>query len=434
MELISKKLESRIQIWRDEAKKINEKWGDKIISEVSVSQAFGGMRDVISLICDTSRVPNDKGLIIRGIPLKELLGRSPEEVYFLLLTGDFPDKDELNEIKNELKKRKEIPLYVWNIIKSMPDNSHPMAMLSTAIVAMQGESRFSAQYEKGMKKEDYWKPTLEDAFNIVAKIPAIAAGIYRVRYKKGNIIEPDMQIDFSEDFVRMLGLFSIGDAAVRQFNEMIKIYLISHCDHEGGNVSAFASQTINSTLSDLYYSISGGFNGLAGPLHGLANQECARWLLELMKRFGGAPSKQQIIDYVWETINAGRVIPGYGHAVLRITDPRFEGFLNFGKEYFPDDPLFQTVVNLFEVIPDQLKKIKKIKNPWPNVDAISGSMLYHYGLKEFSFYTVLFAVSRSIGLTAQGVINRAMMNPLLRPKTVTTAEVKKLVKSSKKES
>ncbi|MGE5796657.1 MAG: citrate (Si)-synthase [Ignavibacteria bacterium] len=434
MELISKKLESRIQIWRDEAKQINEKWGDKIISEVSVSQAFGGMRDVISLICDTSRVPNDKGLIIRGIPLKELLGRSPEEVYFLLLTGDFPDKDELNEIKNELKKRKEIPLYVWNIIKSMPDNSHPMAMLSTAIVAMQGESRFSAQYEKGMKKEDYWKPALEDAFNIVAKIPAIAAGIYRVRYKKGNIIEPDMQIDFSEDFVRMLGLFSIGDAAVRQFNEMIKIYLISHCDHEGGNVSAFASQTINSTLSDLYYSISGGFNGLAGPLHGLANQECARWLLELMKRFGGAPSKQQIIDYVWETINAGRVIPGYGHAVLRITDPRFEGFLNFGKEYFPDDPLFQTVVNLFEVIPDQLKKIKKIKNPWPNVDAISGSMLYHYGLKEFSFYTVLFAVSRSIGLTAQGVINRAMMNPLLRPKTVTTAEVKKLVKSSKKES
>ncbi len=434
MELISKKLESRIQIWRDEVKKIHEKWGEKVISKVTVSQAYGGMRDVISLICDTSRVPNDKGLIIRGIPLKELLGRSPEEVFFLLLTGDFPDKDELNEIKNELKKRKEIPSYVWNIIKSMPENSHPMTMLSTAIVAMQGESRFSAQYEKGMKKEDYWKPTLEDAFNIVAKIPAIAAGIYRVRYKKGNIIEPDKQVDFAEDFVRMLGLFSNGDAAIGQFNEMIKIYLISHCDHEGGNVSAFASQTINSTLSDLYYSISGGFNGLAGPLHGLANQECARWLLELMKRFDGAPSKQQLIDYVWETINAGRVIPGYGHAVLRITDPRFEGFLNFGKEYFPDDPLFQTVVNLFEVIPDQLKKIKKIKNPWPNVDAISGSMLYHYGLKELSFYTVLFAVSRGIGLTAQGVINKAMMNPLLRPKTVTTAEIKKLVKSSKKES
>ncbi|HVO76087.1 MAG TPA: citrate (Si)-synthase [Ignavibacteriaceae bacterium] len=430
MKLILNKLQSKIETWREEAKKINEIWGDKVISEVTVSQAFGGMRDVISLICDTSRVPRDKGLIIREKPLKELLGKTPEEIYFLLLTGDLPEINELAEIKSELKERKEVPSYVWEVLKSMPGDSHPMTMLSTAVVAMQGESCFSAQYEKGLRKEDYWKPTLEDALNIVSKIPAIAAGIYRIKYKKGNLIEPDKKIDFSEDFVRMLGLFPGGNALSNQFNELMKIYLIAHCDHEGGNVSAFTSQTVNSTLSDLYFSISGGFNGLAGPLHGLANQECAKWLLELMKRFNGTPTQQQLVDYVWETINAGRVIPGYGHAVLRVVDPRFEGFLNFGKKYFPDDPLFKTVVNLFEIIPDQLKKIKKIKNPWPNVDAISGTILYHYGLKEFSFYTVLFAVSRSMGLTAQGVMNRAMMNPLLRPKTVTTAEIKKLVKSS----
>jgi citrate synthase len=336
----------------------------------------------------------------------------------------------LDEIRKELKLRKEVPAYVWNIIKCMPEDSHPMTMLSTAIVSMQGDSRFSVQYRNGIRKEDYWKPSLEDALNIVARIPAVAAGIYRIRYKKGDIIYPYKKIDFTEDFVRMLGLFNGQDETVHQFNELMKIYLVAHCDHEGGNVSAFTSQTINSALSDLYYSISGGFNGLAGPLHGLANQESARWILELLKRFGGAPSRQQLVDYIWETINAGRVIPGYGHAVLRVTDPRFEGFFNFGKKYFPDDPLFQIVANLFEVIPDQLKKVKKIKNPWPNVDAISGSVLYHYGLKEFSFYTVLFAVSRSLGLTAQGVINRAMMNPLLRPKTITTAEVKKLIKSS----
>jgi len=431
MSLLIKKLESKISAWREEVKKIIESGGDKPLSEVAVSQAYSGMRDVISLICDTSRVPRDKGLIIRGTPLKKLFGKSPEEIYFLLLTGDLPDKNELQEMENELKKRREIPSYIWKILKNMPKDSHPMTMLSTAVVAMQSESKFFSEYEKGIRKEDYWKPTLEDALNIVARIPAIAAGIYRIKFKDGNVIEPDKKIDFAEDFARMLGLFSDGNKTVEQFNELMKMYLIAHCDHEGGNVSAFTAQTINSALSDLYYSISGGFNGLAGPLHGLANQESTRWVLELMKRFDGVPSKQQLENYIWETLNAGRVIPGYGHAVLRITDPRFEGFMDFGKKYFPDDPLFLTVVNLFEVVPEQLKKIKKIKNPWPNVDAISGSVLYHYGLKEFSYYTVLFAVSRSLGITAQGVINRAMMNPLLRPKSITTEEIKKIINFSK---
>lgn len=423
MSTIFEKLSGKIEEWRDEAKALVTKGGNKLLSEVSVSQAFGGMRGVRSLICDTSRVPQDEGLIIRGTHLNKLVDKTPEEIYFLLLTGDLPNDEELKEFSNEIKKRKNVPAYVWDILHAMPKDSHPMAMLSTAILVMQKESIFTREYDKGMKKEEYWKFTLEDALNVVAKIPSIAAGIYRIKFKDGELISPDPNMDWTGDYVHMLGT----GAGISDFNDLMRLYLVAHCDHEGGNVSALGTQTINSALSDLYYSLSGGFNGLAGPLHGLANQESLKWILEIMKRFNGAPTNEQLKEVVWETLNSGKVIPGYGHAVLRITDPRFEAFLNFGKKHFPDDPVFLTVTRIFDVVPVELKKVEKIKNPWPNVDAASGSMLYHYGLKEFSYYTVVFAVSRSLGLTSQAVINRAMLNPIIRPKSVTTKFIHDLV-------
>ena len=305
----------------------------------------------------------------------------------------------------------------------MPEDSHPMSMLNTAILVMQKESVFHKEYDSGLRKEDYWKPTLEDALDIVAKLPAVAAGIYRMRFNKGELITENPESDLSGDYVHMLG----KEFETEDFYELIRLYLVAHCDHEGGNVSALATQTINSALSDLYYSLSGGFNGLAGPLHGLANQESLKWILDLMNKYDGAPSEDQLRDIVKETLNSGKVIPGYGHAVLRVTDPRFEAFLSFGKKHFPDDPVFLTVSRLFEVVPVELKKLDKVKNPWPNVDAATGSLLYHYGLKEFSYYTVMFAVSRSLGLTAQAVLNRALLRPLIRPKSVTTEDVKGII-------
>ncbi len=412
-------LSERITNWRSEAKQIIEKSSDKVISEVTISQAYGGMRGVRSLICDTSRVPQDQGLIIRGKLLKDVIHLSPEEIYFLLLTGSLPAENELKNFSDEIKRRKKVPSYVWDVLNCMPEDSHPMAMLNTAILVMQRESVFSKEYDKGMRKEDYWSATLEDALNIVAKMPGIAAWIYRLKFKKGKRIEPVEDMDLAGDYVHMLGL---GDN--KEFYDLMKIYLVAHCDHEGGNVSAFTTLTVNSALSDLYYSLSAGLDGLAGPLHGLANQESLKWVLELMEKYNGTPTRDQLIEFIKETLAAGKVIPGYGHAVLRVTDPRFEAMLDFGKKHFPNDPVFLTVTRLYEVVPEELKKIEKIKNPWPNVDAASGSLLHHYGIKEFSYYTVMFAVSRCLGLTAQAVVNRGMMNPLVRPKSVTTDWIK----------
>ena len=163
---------------------------------------------------------------------------------------------------------------------------------------------------------------------------------------------------------------------------------------------------------------------MAGPLHGLANQECLKFVLEVRDKFGGAPSRDAMEQLCWDRLKNGRVIPGYGHAVLRCPDPRFTAFMNFGKEHIENDDVFHIVEMLFDVVPEVLKKHGKAKNPWPNVDAASGALLYHYGLTEFSYYTVLFSISRSMGIISQIVINRALGIPIMRPKSVTTKWLK----------
>lgn len=396
--------------------------GDKV-SEVTLAQAYGGLRGVKGLVCDTSEVPPDKGLIIRGIELKDLFDKWPEEILYLLLTGSLPNEEEKKEIAAEFKARENVPGYVWDVLDAMPADSHPMTMFNTAVLVMQNESVFAKRYAEGMAKTDYWEPTLEDSLNLIAKLPAIGAYVYRKRFNKGPRIEPDPTADWGKNFVHMLGLPDPGG----DFTKLMRLYLTLHCDHEGGNVSAYSAATINSALSDLYYSLSGGLNGLAGPLHGLANQECLKWVIETMEKFGGDPTEEQIEKYTWDTLNAGKVIPGYGHAVLRVTDPRFTAFLGFGKQHCADDPVFKTVAKVYDVVPKVLSQIKKISNPWPNVDAGSGALLYHYGMTEFSYYTVLFSISRALGIASQAVVARAMGYAITRPKSLPTKKFKELL-------
>jgi citrate synthase len=427
MSKLRDKLAAQIPGLRDSIKKLTKEHGSHVISSATVGQAYGGMRGVKSLVCDTSEVPPDKGLVIRGIPVAQLTERLPEEILWLLLAGELPSKDELVDLQADLKARSVIPGYVWDVLKAMPADSHPMVMLSTAILVLEKESVFRKRYDEGMKKDAYWDATLEDGLNIVAKLPALAAGVYRMHFNKGARIASNPALDWGADYAHMLGIADPkGD-----FARLMRLYLVLHCDHEGGNVSAMTAATVNSALSDLYYALSAGLNGLAGPLHGLANQECLAWILETNKKFGGSPSQAQLKQYAEETLSSGRVIPGYGHAVLRVTDPRFDAFLAFGKKYCAGDPVFETVAKVFDTVPDVLKQIQKIKDPWPNVDAGSGALLYHFGLTEFPYYTVLFSVSRALGICAQAIVARGCGFPITRPKSVTTkwitAEVAKAV-------
>ncbi len=421
---LKEKLAGMIPKLREEKVAILKGHGDQKISDVTIAQAFGGMRGVKGMICDTSVVEPDKGLIIRGKPILTIKDKLPEEIFWLLITGSLPSADELAGFQKELKGHGEVPKYIWKVLKAMPKTSHPMAMLDTAILAMENESFFRARYNEGMAKTEYWEPALEDAMKIIATIHTIAAGVYRIKYKKGDLIEPSNKLDWGADYVRMMGLSSRKG----QNYEMMRLYLTLHTDHEGGNVSANTCHTVGSALSDPYYAVSAGLNGLAGPLHGLANQECLNWILQTMEKFGGVPSEKELEEYAWETLNAHKVIPGYGHAVLRVTDPRFTAFNGFGKKYLKNNKVFQTVDRVFTVVPKVLKAHGKAANPWPNVDAGSGALLYEAGIKEFEYYTVLFSVSRSMGMLAQLVLNRALGTAITRPKSVSTAWIQDQIK------
>jgi citrate synthase len=420
MATLQEKLAQQIPGLRDEIGNLVKQHGDKVISEVTVAQAYGGMRGVKSLVCDTSFVDPQKGLIIRGIPIGELTDRLPEEIFYLLCTGELPDKEALKALQNDLDKRSKVPSYVFDVLRAMPEDSHPMCMFDTSILVMERESAFRRRYNEGMKKTEYWEPALEDALQLIAKLPGVAAAVYRIRFKKGNLIPPDPKLDWGANYARMLG---IPDPK-GNFADLIRLYLVLHSDHESGNVSAFTCHTVGSALSDPYYAVSAGLNGLAGPLHGLANQECLKFVLEIKEKYKGAPTDEQLVKFAWDTLNSGQVIPGYGHAVLRETDPRFIAFNEFGKRACPDDVPFQIVDKMYRLIPDVLKEQGKAKNPYPNVDAGSGALLYHFGMTEFDYYTVLFGVSRGLGMMSQWIYNRAMGIPITRPKSVGTDWIK----------
>ncbi len=425
---IFSKMESILSDIREERTNLLKEYGDKKLAEVSVQQAHGGMRGVKAMICDTSLVEPDKGLIIRGHPLLEIQDYWPEDVFFLLLTGEEPTKEDRKDLQEEYDKRADIPEAIWDTLRGMPKDSHPMTMLSTGILALENSSMFDEKYWEGITKAEYWRSYLEDSLNLLAKLPGLAAGLYRIRFDKGDPIPWTKGLDWGANYAKMIGIED------ESFAELMRLYLMFHCDHEGGNVSANTCHTVGSALSNAYYAVSAGLNGLAGFLHGMANQECLRWVLEVMDRFDGeAPTEDQLEEFARETLNSGQVIPGYGHAVLRVTDPRFEGFVQFGRKHLPDDPVFQTVNRLYNVVPDVLKEFSEqrvkagkapIADPYPNVDAGSGSLLYHYGITEFEYYTVLFGISRAMGLLSQLILNRALGVPITRPKSVGTRFIK----------
>jgi citrate synthase len=295
-------------------------------------------------------------------------------------------------------------------------------MFSLAILASQPESVFAKNYRQGMKREDYWECTLEDSLKLTAKLPTLAAYIYNLKYRNGEYVSPDPDLDWGANFAHMIGKND------ENYKDLSRLYFLLHSDHESGNVSAHTTHLVGSSLSDVYYATAAGINGLAGPLHGLANQECLRWLLNVRDRFGGLPTKEQLTQYAWDTLNAGQVIPGYGHAVLRRPDPRFSAQFEFGQKYMADDELFQLVELVYDVVPDVLRELGKVKNPWPNVDAISGTLQYHFGIEEFDFYTVMFGISRILGVSANMVWARALSQPIERPKSLTTKMLEDIVK------
>ncbi len=430
-ETLSRKIEEH----RPRTTALLKEHSDVKLGDVTIGQAIGGARGVRCLVTDISYLDPMEGIRFRGKTIPETFAALPrvggrdyptvEAFWYFLLTGVVPKENEVKEVIADFRRRAEVPHYVYDVLRAMPRDTHPMTMFSAAILSMQRESRFIKEYHKGINKMDYWDPMYEDACNLVARLPRIAATIYRMKYRSDTHISADPNLDFGGNFAHMMGIDE-------PYDDVARMYFILHSDHESGNVSAHAVHLVASALSDAYYALSAGMNGLAGPLHGLANEEVLRWTQTLMDKLGGKlPTEKQLKDALWETLNSGQVIPGYGHAVLRKTDPRYMAQREFCLKHLPDFPLFKLVSMIYEAAPPILQEQGKAKNPWPNVDAQSGVIQWYYGVTEYEFYTVLFGVGRAIGTLANVIWDRGLGYPIERPKSVTTAMMEEAADKAK---
>ncbi len=431
--ILQEKLSAQLPAWRERVKTLVKEHGDTVIDQVTIGQVYGGMRDIKSMVTDISFVDPATGIKFRGMSIPEVLEKLPKPegaaipyvggLFYLLLIGEIPTKAQAEEVEAEWAKRAGVPAHVFAMLRAMPKDTHPMVLFSQAVLALQSGSKFNQAYHAGVKKDMYWESTLEDALDLTAKLPVIAAFIYRLKYGDGKEPKYDAKLDYGANFAHMLG---VKDE--KGYSELSRLYFILHSDHESGNVSAHTTHLAGSALSDAYYAFSAGLNGLAGPLHGLANQECLGWLIDVRDKFKGVPPREDLYKFAWDTLNGGKVIPGYGHAVLRVTDPRFTAQLEFAKARFPEDTLIRMAELVYDVVPAVLKEQGKAKNPAPNVDAISGTLQYYYGVREFDFYTVLFGVGRALGVMPNLVWARALGQPIERPKSLTTAMLEELAK------
>lgn len=425
MDQLKEKFGSKASDLRGKLRSLIKEKGDVHVDEVVASQVFGGMRAVKAMLWETSNLDPIEGIKFRGysIPqLREQLPRNngsteplPEGLFWLMLAGEIPTEDQVASLSADWARRAGISDHVFKTLETLPTDLHPMTQFCIGILAMQRESVFARRYFEGLSKTEYWDPCYEDTMNLIANLPILASYIYRRSFHNGQHIDPDSRLDWSANFAHLLGKDD------KDFYDFMRLYLTIHADHEGGNASAHTTHLVGSTLADAYLSFTGGMSALAGPLHGLANQEAIKFVFEMLEDLGTEdPTEEQVASFVNKTLAQGRVIPGYGHAVLRQPDPRFVAQKLFAEKHLSDSGIVQVVWKLFEVVPPILKGLGKVKNPWPNVDAHSGAILVHYGVKEFTFYTVLFGVSRALGVLSALCWSRALGLPIERPKSVTS--------------
>lgn len=413
-------------------KKVKSEYSQKSLGEVKVENLLGGMRGLKAMLWEGSVLDADEGIRFHGKTIAEcqqILPKAkeggemlPEAMLWLLLTGKVPTVDETRQLSRQLAENGELPEYASKLLDSLPKTLHPMTQFAIAVSVLNHDSKFAKAYENGIHKSQYWESTFDDCLDLIAKLPQIAAKIYQNTYQGGGPLpgKIDLDRDWSYNYALMM-----GKEQSTGFVDLLRLYFALHGDHEGGNVSAHATHLVGSALSDPYLSYSAGLQGLAGPLHGLAAQEVLRFILDMQGTIPKDFSNKDVTDYLWSVLNSGRVIPGYGHAVLRKPDPRFDALMKFARER-PDvsaNSTVQLVLKNAEIAPGVLTEHGKTKNPHPNVDSSSGVLFHHYGITETLYYTVTFGVSRALGPLPQLIWDRILGLPIERPKSLSLEKI-----------
>ncbi len=356
----------------------------KVLFEITEKHLNTGLRGFPVGTCWTSKVDPYEGVSYVGHSVKDLAKLEPEAVVHLLHRKHLPNDDELGAFKADLAARSKVDPAVIEMLKGLPKQGHPMEWFIAGLnlLGMTGKTNDFA----------------EDALNLLARTPEVVAAIFRIRSGWGDPIESKPELGLVENFVHMLGVPG-GDAEA--LTKLLRTFYILHMDHGGGNLSTFTGKAVASGLADIYASIGAGMAGLYGPRHGRANQDCLNFVKTV-----GSSDPADIERFIRDALANKKLIYGFGHAVLRAEDPRATIQYALGEEICPDDALFRTAANMREVAVRVLKENPKVANPYPNVDAVSGTLLNASGLTDSDYYTLLFGWSRVVGITAQIVDER----------------------------
>ena len=373
---------------------------EEVLCEVTENHLNTGLRGIPVGTCRTSFVTPDEGVHYCGYPIRELVDISPEDVIYLLFNKELPNAEQSAKFRANLAARAQLPDGVENVLSSLPKNGHPMDWLSVGIHTL-------GMYET----TGDW---LEDALNLIARMPRLMGLIFRYRDgRETDIPGDDVSQTLVDRFVNTLDLENIDKAKMAR---VVSTYLVLHMDHGGGNLSTFTGKSIASGKATIYSAIAGAMNALSGPLHGRANQSCLEFVLKV-----GTSDEDEVEKFVRNELAEGRPVFGFGHAVLSVEDPRATAQFELGNEICPDDENFKIISALRNVAPRVLSENKRIRNPNANVDIASGALLYHVGLKDPTYYTTFFGWARVAGIGAQIVDERVVMRsgrgvPIYRPK------------------
>ena len=383
--------------------------GDEKLLELTKDHLESGLRGVPVGYCTTSQVEADKGLFYVGNPVEAIGEREPEEVIYLLLYKQWPTPEQLSGFRRELLSRSDVEQGVFQSMKTLPRYGHPMKWFIHGINALGMFSQNEADYRK-------------DCIDLIAKIPTVTAAMFRIREGWGDPIPPRKDLGYMENFVHMLGIPGNKGVDNDRLVKLMRVFEIAHLDHGGGNLSTFTGKAVASGKADMYESMCAAMAGLAGPLHGRANQECLEFIKECVNSVGSLHiNAEEVRSLIQGKLDRKEVVFGFGHAVLRVEDPRARLLRKVGEEICPEAPLFKMVKIQAEVVPPILKTNPKISNPYPNVDSVSGALLVACGLDKPEYYTTLFGMSRVVGIAAQIVYERCEARggkgvPIMRPK------------------
>lgn len=376
----------------------------EVLFEVTKDNLETGLRGYPVGYCSTSTVDPVKGLFYVGIPIEEVATWEPEEVIYLLYAGKRGDRAQVSKFTEDLHKRASLLPETIHHICQLPRKGHPMEILCAALLIC------------GMLegKGDYQ----EDCLDLIAKIPEIVATVINYHAGWGPTKPASKSLGYMERFTQML---NAPNANKEELTRVFKLFNILHFDHGGGNLSTFVGKAVASGLEDMYGSMSAAMAALSGPRHGKANQDCLDFVHEVLKQLGPKATPQQVEGLIRKRLENKELVYGFGHAVLRVEDPRATVLYQVAKQKFPEHPLVKIAALLRSEGPKVLKENEKITNPYPNVDAISGILLSAAGFPYPQYFTVLFGLSRVVGIAVQIVYERCEARqgkgtPIVRPK------------------